>query len=300
MGMGEAYEIADPRFARLVLPNAALEVLADGCAWTEGPVWFADHDMLLFSDSPNDRVMRWTAGGVTVARAPAGFANGHARDGLGRLISCSHQHRRVERREADGRMTILADRYEGRRLNAPNDVVVQSDGSIWFTDPHYGINTDYEGGKQVAERPACVYRLGAQGGLSVVADDFAGPNGLCFSPDERRLYIAETGEQFVADAPKYVRAFDVEGAQLSGGVEFLRVSPGNVDGFCADVDGNLWCSGGDRVHCFSAAGERLGAIITGDTVSNLAFGGRHRCRLFITGGTRLRAIYTNTRGAQRP
>jgi len=298
--MGGLYDIADPRFARLVLPNAGLEVLGAGFRWTEGPVWFADHEMLLFSDIPNDRVVRWTEAGVTVFLQPAGFANGHARDRDGRLISCSHHHRRLERREFDGRVTVLADEFEGRRLNAPNDVVVKADGSIWFTDPHYGINTDYEGGKQPAELPATVYRLGAEGGLSAVAADFAGPNGLCFSPDETRLYIAETGKQFEAEASKYVRVFEVDGARLRGGRHFCSVAVGNVDGLCADEDGNLWCSAGDGVHCFAPDGERLGAIITGDTVSNVAFGGRQRCRLFITGGTQLRAIYTNTRGAVRP
>jgi gluconolactonase len=298
--MSGIFDIADPRFVRLVLPNAGLEILGAGYRWTEGPVWFADHEMLLFSDIPNDRVMRWSEAGVAVFLHPAGFANGHARDRQGRLISCSHQHRHIERRELDGRVTVLADKFEGRRLNAPNDVAVKADGSIWFTDPHYGINTDYEGGKQHAERPAAVFRLGADGVLSVVADDFAGPNGLCFSPDEKRLYIAETGTQFVQDAPQYVRAFDVEGDRLAGGARFCSVSPGYVDGMCADEDGNLWCGAGDGVHCFAPSGARLGAIITGDTVSNVAFGGRDRCRLFMTGGTQLRAIYTNTRGAVRP
>jgi gluconolactonase len=296
----DLYDVADPRFLRLVLPNAGLEVLAEGCRWTEGPVWFADHEMLLFSDIPNDRVLRWTDAGVSEFVRPAGFMNGHARDAQGRLISCSHRHRRIERREWDGRVTVLADNFAGHRLNAPNDVVVHADGAIWFTDPHYGINTDYEGGKQMAELPAAVYRLGADSDLALVADDFAGPNGLCFSPDESRLYIAETGRQFDADAQKFVRVFDVDGKNLRGGEIFCRVPVGGVDGLCADEDGNLWCSAGDGVHCFSPDGARLGAIITGDTVSNVAFGGRARCRLFITGGTRLRAIYTNARGAVRP
>ncbi len=296
----DLYDIADPEFLRLVLPNAALEVLAEGCRWTEGPVWFADHEMLLFSDIPNDRVLRWTEAGVSEFLRPAGFMNGHARDAQGRLISCSHRHRRIERREWDGRVTVLADNFAGRRLNAPNDLVMHADGAIWFTDPHYGINTDYEGGKQVAELPAAVYRLGADGDLALVADDFAGPNGLCFSPDQTRLYIAETGRQFDAAAAKFVRVFDVDGKNLRGGGIFCRVPIGGVDGLCADEDGNLWCSAGNGVHCFSPDGARLGAIITGDTVSNVAFGGRARCRLFITGGTRLRAIYTNARGAVRP
>ena len=218
----DGFEIIDPRFRRFVLPNAPLERLADGFRWLEGPVWFADMRCLLVSDIPNDRIMRWTqTGGVEVFRQPAGFPNGQTRDREGRLITCSHHGRCVLRTELDGEVTILADRFEGKRLNSPNDVVVKSDGTIWFSDPPYGIQTDYEGGRQDQQQPARVYRLDPRSGaLSVVADDFEGPNGLCFSPDERRLYIVETGLLFAEDPVQHIRVFDVDesgsGAQRPG------------------------------------------------------------------------------------
>ncbi len=296
-------QIEDPRFRACVLPNAPLVTLGEGYAWLEGPVWFADQDCLLVSDLPNDRILRWSEdGGVSVFRRPSGFANGHTRDRQGRLVGCSHQHRCVTRTELDGRITVLADRYRGRRLNAPNDVVCRSDGTIWFSDPHYGINTDYEGGKQTPELPPTLYRLDPETGrLSVAADDFEGPNGLAFSPDERLLYVSETGPQFDADARRAIRVFDVaDDGALSGGRVFHTVSPGYADGFRVDEDGNLWTSAGDGVHCIAPDGTLLGAIRTGCTVSNLTFGGRNRSRLFICASHTLLAVYTNQRGAARP
>jgi gluconolactonase len=258
----DGFDIIDPSFAAFVLPNAPLERLAYGFRWLEGPVWFADHDCLLVSDIPNDRIMRWTeSGGLSVFRQPSGFANGHARDREGRLIGCSHRHRSVTRTELDGAITILADRYQGRRLNSPNDVVVKSDGTVWFSDPHYGINTDYEGGRQAPELPASVYRLDpADGSLDVVADDFHGPNGLCFSPDEHLLYIAETGVQFSPDSIQHIRVFDTadDGKRLSGGRVFHKVSPGAADGFRCDDEGNIWSSAADGVHCIDPSGALLG------------------------------------------
>jgi gluconolactonase len=236
------FEIVDPRFDRLVLASAPLEKLADGFRWTEGPVWFGDLRLLLFSDIANDRVMRWSErGGVEVFREPSNFENGHTRDREGRLISCSHGDRCVHRTEYDGRIVALADRYRGKRLNSPNDVVVKSDGSVWFTDPLYGIQTDYEGGRRQSELPPAVYRLDPRSGaLEVVADDFGGPNGLCFSPDESRLYIAETGDALAADPERHVRVFDVaaDGASLAGGRVFHKIEPGNGDGFRCDEYGN--------------------------------------------------------------
>jgi gluconolactonase len=300
----DGFDIVDPRFKAFVLPNAPLERLADGFRWLEGPVWFGDHDCLLVSDLPNDRIMRWTeSGGMSVFRQPAGFANGHTRDREGRLIGCSHQDRCVQRTELDGTITKLADRYQGRRLNAPNDVVVKGDGTIWFTDPHYGIATDYEGGKQQPELPPTVYRLDPRdGSLSVVADDFQGPNGLCFSPDERLLYIAETGLQFAPDPVQHIRVFEVvdDGARLSGGRVFHAVNPGAADGFRCDEEGNIWSSAGDGVHCIDPSGALLGKIMVPSIVANLTFGGRHRSRLFLCAGTTLYAIYVNKRGAERP
>lgn len=296
------YEIADPRFLRLVLPNAQLEILGEGFRWLEGPVWFADTNMLLFSDIPNNRVMRWTEAGASVFESPSDFANGHARDRQGRLISCRHHARCITRTELDGEVTVLAARYAGKRLNSPNDVVVKSDGSIWFTDPPYGINTDYEGGKQVAELPASVYRLEPEtGGLEIAADDFTGPNGLCFSPDETRLYITESGEQFTEHPEQHIRVLEIgDGGVAKRSKVFYKVEPGFADGICCDEAGNIWSSAGDGVHCISPEAELLGKILVHKTVSNLTFGGRHRSRLFICAGTTLYAIYTNTRGAIRP
>ena len=300
----DGFEILDPRFKAYVLPNAPLQKLGDGFAWLEGPVWFADQACLLVSDLPNDRIMRWTEdGGMSVFRQPSGFANGHTRDQQGRLIGCSHQHRCITRTELDGQVTILADRYAGKRLNSPNDVVCKSDGTIWFSDPHYGINTDYEGGKQTPELPPALYRLDpADGSLVVMAADFAGPNGLAFSPDERLLYVAESGPQFAADPVQHIRVFDVleGGRRLSGGRVFHTISPGFADGFRLDQDGNVWSSAADGVHCIAPDGQKLGRIKTPFPVANLTFGGRHRARLFICASHTLFAIYTNQRGAARP
>jgi gluconolactonase len=307
------FDIIDPRFKRYVLPNAPLLKLADGFGWLEGPVWFGDHDCLIVSDIPNDRLMRWNEhSGVTIFRAPSGFTNGNTRDREGRLISCSHRHRCIFRTEWDGTVSVLADRFQGKRLNSPNDVVCRSDDSIWFTDPTYGIDTDYEGGKQKAELPPSVYRLD-DGELALVADDFEGPNGLAFSPDERLLYISETGRQFDAHPTQHIRVFDMEAptresrrypvsgsAQLGPGRIFHKTAPGYTDGFRADEDGNLWVSAADGVHCISPEGVDLGRIKTPSPVSNLTFGGRNRSRLFICASHALYALYTNQRGAARP
>jgi gluconolactonase len=297
------FEICDDRFRAMVLPNAQLEILGEGYRWLEGPVWFADHDCLYVSDLPNDRLLRWSeGGGVSVFRRPSGFANGHARDRQGRLIGCSHHDRCVTRTELDGTVTVLASHYGGKRLNSPNDIVCRSDGSIWFSDPPYGINTDYEGGKQVAELPPTLYRLDpATGALAIAADDFEGPNGLAFSPDERILYVAETGRMFDPEPRQYIRRFRVdEGGRLSGGEQFHKVRPGFADGFRVDEQGNVWSSAADGVHCISSEGELLGKILTPSLVSNLAFGGRNRSRLFLCASQRLMAIYTNVRGCVRP
>ena len=291
----------DPRFHSCVLPNAPLLTLGEGYGWLEGPVWFADACHLLVSDIPGDRILRWTEQtGVSVFRQPSDFANGHARDREGRLVGCSHRGRCITRTELDGTVTVLADRFEGKRLNGPNDVVVAGDGAIWFSDPHYGGNTDYEGGKHEPELPATLYRLDPGGTLEVAADDFAGPNGLCFSPDGRILYVAETGPQFDAEAERHILAFTVEGTRLRNGRVFHAVSPGYADGFRCDTDGRVWTSAGDGVHCVHPDGTLLGKILTGGTVANLTFGGRNHSRLFICASHSLMAVYTNVRGAQRP
>lgn len=298
------HEIVDPRFRSFVLLNAGLEVLATGCRWLEGPVWFADQQQLLVSDLPNDRILRWSeSGGISVFRQPAGFTNGQTRDREGRLVGCSHQHRAVFRTELDGSVQVLVDRYLGKRLNAPNDVVVKSDGSIWFTDPHYGIESDYEGGRQTPELAPSVYRLDPRDAtLRLVADDFAGPNGLCFSPDERRLYVAESGTQFTADPARHIRVFELaaDGASLANGRIFHCVTPGYADGFRCDEDGNVWTGAGDGVHCIEPGGALLGKILVPSPVANLTFGGRSRSRLFLCAGQTLHAIFVNRRGCQTP
>ncbi len=297
------YEFIDPSFKPLVLPNAELKVLGDGFAWLEGPVWFADLQCLLVSDLPANRVMRWTSsGGLSVFRDPSDFENGHTRDRQGRLVSCSH-HGRITRTELDGRITVLVDNHRGTPLNSPNDVVVKSDGTIWFSDPLYGLNTDYEGGKREALLPASLYRFDPRDGtLSVVADDFQGPNGLAFSPDERLLYVSETGAQFDPDSARHIRVFDVaeDGTRLAKGRVFHTVSPGLSDGFRLDEAGNVWTGAGDGVHCVSPAGTLLGKIKLPYTVANLCFGGRNRAQMFICASHTLYSLYTNVRGVQRP
>jgi gluconolactonase len=301
-----AYDIVDPRFRSFVLGNAALEPLVDGCRWLEGPVWFADHSVLLVSDLPNDRMLRLTeAGDVSVFRQPAGYANGHTRDLEGRLIGCSHLHRSVTRTEPDGTVVTLVDRYQGKRLNSPNDVVAKRDGTIWFTDPLYGIQTDYEGEKQAAELPPSVYRYDPRdASLTLVADDFEGPNGLCFSPDERKLYVCETGDQFAAAPTRHIRVFDVAQPSgerlLRGGGVFHRVTPGYADGIRCDTDGNLWTGAADGVHCIDASGSLLGKILVPYAVANLCFGGRLRSRLFLCAGSTLYALTVNRRGCASP
>jgi gluconolactonase len=291
----------DTRFQGCVLPNAPLVTLSEGDAWLEGPVWFGDANQLLVSDLPNDRILRWVDGaGTCVFRQPSNFANGNTRDRQGRLISCSHGGRNLVRTERDGTLTVLCDRFQGKPLNSPNDVVVASDGTIWFSDPHYGGNTDYEGGKHPHELPPTLYRLGVDGVLTVAADDFNGPNGLCFSPDESLLYVAESGAQFGPDANRHIRVFDVVDGQLSNGRVFHTINPGFADGMRCDEDGRVWSSAGDGVHCIHPDGTLLGKILTRATVSNLTFGGRNRSRLFICASHRLLAVYTNVRGAERP
>jgi len=300
----DGFESRSHRFARYLLSNAALETLATGFRWIEGPVWMGDANCLLFQDIPNDRTMRWIEGqGASVYRAPSHYANGQTRDRQGRLIACSHRERCLFRTEYDGRLTKLVDRHAGKRLNSPNDVVVKSDGSIWFTDPLYGIANDYEGGRQTSEQPPAVYRFDPQNGdIAIVADDFDGPNGLAFSPDERRLYIAETGDQNAQSPRQYIRAFDVkaDGRTLSGGDIFHKVEPGYCDGMRVDEDGNIWSSAADGVHCIDPSGELLGRIFIPHVVANLTFGGPAKNRLFIGGSTTLYSIFLNCRGAQTP
>ncbi|WP_062119077.1 SMP-30/gluconolactonase/LRE family protein [Aureimonas sp. AU40] len=294
------YERFDPRFDEVALINVSLEQIHTGCRWTEGPVWFGDGNYLLWSDIPNDRMMRWIPEvGTHVYRASAGYTNGHTRDGAGRLVSCEHGARRVTRTEADGSLTVLATSFDGKRLNSPNDVVVHRDGSIWFTDPNYGIRDDYEGHKGTQEQDCQgVYRIDpATSAITRVASDFRQPNGLCFSPDHSLLYIADSGASHDAQAPRHIRRFKVEGETLTGGEVFALIDKGVPDGMRMDRDGRLWSSAADGIHVFHPDGTRLGKILVPETVANLCFGGPKGNRLFIAATTSIYSIYTRVRGA---
>lgn len=299
---GPIFEIFDHRFRNLIVTSAELEELHSGCRWAEGPVWFPAHRSLIFSDIPNQRMLRYVeGGGVSVFRSPSNFTNGNTMDREGRLVSCEHGGRRVTRTEHDGSITVLADRYEGRRLNSPNDVVVKSDGSIWFTDPTYGIRSDYEGYRSTPEQThRNVFRLDPKTGeLTSVVDDFGQPNGLAFSPDETLLYVADSARSHDPAAEPVIRVFDViDGRRLANGRIFCRLDNGLPDGFRLDENGNLWTSAGDGVHCFAPDGTLLGKILVPQTVANLTFGGDRRNRLFITATRSLYAIYVDARGAR--
>jgi gluconolactonase len=291
------FEVIDERFKRTD-GDGWMQRLHTGCRWTEGPAYFAAGRYLVFSDIPNDRMLRWdeTTGAVGVFRQPAGYANGHTVDRQGRLVSCEHGNRRVTRTEHDGSITVLADRYDGKRLNSPNDVVERADGSIWFTDPSYGIDSDYEGHKAPSEIGAChVYRIAPRTGeVSIVADDFERPNGLAFSLDERRLYIADTRR-------KHIRVFDVaDDATLSGGDVFATCDAGSFDGIRLDDAGRVWAAAHDGLHCFDPDGTLLGKLHIPEVVANVTFGGPQRNQLFICATSSLYAIRVNFSGARYP
>jgi gluconolactonase len=293
------FESLDARFGQLVKATARVEKLYEGCRWAEGPAYFPAGRYLVWSDIPNDRMLRFdeTTGTVGVFRHPAGYSNGNTVDREGRLVTCEHGNRRVTRTEHDGRITVIADRFEGKRLNSPNDVVVRSDGSVWFSDPAYGIESDYEGHKAESEIGAChLYRVDPQSGeCRIAVGDFDRPNGLAFSPDERRLYVSDTG----ADTDPVIRVFDVgEGGRLSGGAVFATCTAGKFDGFRFDDAGRLWASAGDGVHCYDADGTLLGKVRVPEVVANVAFGGVKRNRLFICGTTSLYAVLLPVNGAK--
>ena len=298
-------EILDPSFARYRLFNAAVERLWTGARWCEGPVYFPDARHLLWSDIPNDRILKWdeASGAVSTYRGPSGFANGHTRDRQGRLVGCEHGGRRVVRTEIDGGLTVLAERFEGKRLNSPNDVVCKSDGSIWFTDPVFGIAGHYEGDRAEPELPQNVYRIdGATGALSVVASDLRGPNGLAFSPDESILYLVESR----AEPHRLILAYDVrDGARLENRRVFVDAGPGGTpDGFRLDLDGNLWCGWGmgspelDGVMVFDPGGDPIGRIRLPERCANVCFGGPKRNRLFMAASQSLYSLYVNTQGVK--
>jgi gluconolactonase len=300
-----SFEVIDPRFRKLALPYVHVEKLYTGCRWAEGPAWLAAGRYLVWSDIPNDRMLRWdeTDGSVSVFRQPSLNSNGNTVDCEGRLVSCEHRTRCVSRTEFDGSRRVLADRYEGKRFNSPNDVVVKSDGSIWFTDPSYGIDSDYEGDAAPSEIGSRnVYRIDPENGrVNVVASDFEQPNGLAFSPDESLLYIADSGLTHRVEGPRHLRRFTVSanGRTISGG-EVFAVCPVNVyDGFRVDAQGNLWLSAGDGVHCHASDGSLLGKIRIPEPVANLCFGGPKLNRLFVCASTSLYSVFLNTRAAPR-
>jgi gluconolactonase len=296
-------QIIDPSFAPYRIASAKVERIASGMRWAEGPVWFGDGRFLLWSDIPNNRLMKWEeeTGAVSVFRHPSNYANGNTRDRQGRLITCEHDARRVTRTEYDGSTTLIADRFEGKPLNSPNDVVCRSDGSIWFTDPPFGILGNYEGHVAKPELPTNVYRVDpSTGRLTVVAGDINRPNGLCFSPDEKRFYVIEAGL-----SPRVIRAYDVvdNGMKIASGRTLITAEPnGTPDGMRVDVDGNLWVGWGmgaeelDGVAVFNAEGKPIGRIHIPERVANVCFGGQHRNRLFMAASTSVYSLFMNTQG----
>jgi gluconolactonase len=297
-----AVKILDPSFARYRVFNASVERLATGMRWSEGPVWFGDARCVLWSDIPNNRMMRWDeeTGRVSVYRKPSNFSNGNTRDRQGRLVTCEHDARRVTRTEYDGSITVLIDKFDGKPLNLPNDVVVKSDDSIWFSDPPFGILGNYEGHRASPELPTNIYRLDPKTGrATVVVGDFV-PNGLAFSPDEKKIYFVDYGS-----SPLQIRVYDVvdDGTKVANGRVFVRCEPGETpDGYRCDIDGNLWCGWGtgegrDGVVVFNPEGKRIGSIALPERSANVCFGGLKRNRLFMAASHSLYSLYVNTQGA---
>jgi gluconolactonase len=295
-----AVEIVDDRFRPLVVGHEVVERLWTGGRWLEGPVWFGDGRYLLFSDIPNDRMLCWSevTGEVTEFRRPSDNSNGNTRDRQGRLITCEHLTRRVTRTEYDGSITVLMDNLGDKPLNAPNDVVVHSDDSIWFTDPGWGIVGNYEGDRAVEEIPRYVFRIDPRTGVGEpVISGMDRPNGLCFAPDESRLYVVDIGQ---------IRVFDMDGTRPVNGRVFVDMTPGESDGIRTDRDGNVWAAAGDGgpgfdgVHCYSPEGVLLGRIHLPETCANLCFGGRKKNRLFMTASRSLYSVYVEAQGRQDP
>lgn len=297
---GTEVEVLDPSFEECLIGHARVERLWTGARWSEGPAWFAAGRYLLWSDIPNNRILRWddTDGTVSTYRQPSNNSNGHTVDRQGRLVSCEHLSRRVTRTEHDGSITVIADSFQGKRLNSPNDVVVKSDGSIWFTDPSYGIMMDYEGMRAESELDGChVYSVSPEGAIRQETTDYIKPNGLAFSPDEQHLYIADTGGTHQPGAPAHLRRHRVlADGTLAGGDVFAECTQGFFDGFRPDTQGRIWTSAADGVHCLSPEGMLIGKIKIPEFVANVCFGGEKLNRLFICGTTSLYSIYLNVNG----
>jgi len=297
---GTGFEVIEPEFGACFIGHARVERLWTGTRWAEGPVWCAAGRYLLWSDIPNDRILRWdeTDGTVSTFRQPSNNSNGQTLDRHGRLITCEHLTRRVTRTEFDGSITVVADGFDGKRLNSPNDVVVKSDGSVWFTDPSYGILMDYEGARAAPEQDGChVYRVSPEREITRVAEDYHKPNGLAFSPDESLLYIADTGATHDEDGPKHIRRHKVNAdGTLSGGEVFATCTEGLFDGFRVDTDGRIWTSAADGVHCLNADGALIGKVHVPEIVANVCFGGAKLNRLFIAGTTSLYSAYLDVNG----
>jgi gluconolactonase len=299
----EHYQIIDERFRRLIRTSARVERLYDKCRWAEGPAYFPAHQCLIWSDIPNNRMLRFDedTGSVTIFRRPSGYSNGNTLDRIGRLVTCEHGPRRVTRTEHDGTLTVITDRFNGRRYNSPNDVVVKSDGSLWFTDPTYGIDSNYEGEQAESELDGShVYRVDpTSGAVTQVVDDFVRPNGLAFSPDEKVLYIADSGATHQKDGPRHIRKFTVNAnGSLSGGEVFVATTLGLFDGFRVDESGRLWTSAIDGVHCYEPGGNLIGKILIPEPVANIVFGGPKRNRLFICATTSLYAVLVAVNGVK--
>jgi gluconolactonase len=296
--------VLDPRFKACFTGHVRVERLWTGARWAEGPAWFAAGRFLVWSDIPNNRMMRLVepSGEVSVFRERSNNSNGNTVDNQGRLVTCEHLTRRVTRTEIDGTTSVIAEKYNGKRLNSPNDAVVKSDDSIWFTDPTYGIDADYEGDRADQEISGChVYRVDAKSGaVTAVVTNMVRPNGLAFSPNEKYLYVVDTGATHKEDGPRHIRRFSVDanGTKLSGGEIFAECTAGFFDGFRVDRNGRIWTSAGDGVHCYDADGSLIGKILIPEIVANVTFGGTKLNRLFICGTTSIYSIYLTVNGSK--